>query len=281
MGNCANESIVTQPEFKVISVHDLLNAKNKNGEKKAAQVNSKLFRRNTLLSTYYPFKLAHPTQSHDKPVSSKKKVKDKDNTFILQFKDGSEYEGEIDNKKGIPHGLGVFTHKNGDVYEGHFIDGLAEGEGLYKYSDDVLYKGSMLKDFKHGFGCETYHNKDIYHGHFEMGEKTGQGRYDFHNGAYYDGELYCNMKDGKGLLKTEQGEIYNGFWKDDMRHGQGILKLKNGDSYKGEFSNNMKDGYGELREGNTTYKCHFKNDQKVCTENEFDKQKTNLRTRDT
>ena len=119
------------------------------------------------------------------------------------------------------------------------------------------------------------------HGDFNMGEKTGQGRYDFHNGAYYEGELYCSMKDGKGILKTELGEVYNGHWKDDIRHGQGVLRMANGDSYKGEFSHNMKDGYGVLREGRKTYKGHFKHDKKICNENDFDKQKADMKTRDT
>jgi hypothetical protein len=41
------------------------------------------------------------------------------------FKNGDKYSGEWDKDK--PNGKGKFWHKDGDYYEGFWLDGKAEG----------------------------------------------------------------------------------------------------------------------------------------------------------
>jgi hypothetical protein len=40
--------------------------------------------------------------------------------------DGSRFEGQFENGK--PSGQGIYRAPNGDIYNGGFVDGVAEGE---------------------------------------------------------------------------------------------------------------------------------------------------------
>ena len=59
----------------------------------------------------------------------------------MQYADGSYYEGTWhDHKK---NGLGVYTKANGESYNGQFINGLKEGQGVFKTKG-----GSYLGQYK-------------------------------------------------------------------------------------------------------------------------------------
>ena len=45
-----------------------------------------------------------------------------------QFKDGSEYTGELKGRR--PNGKGRTVYKNGDIYEGEYVKGKREVRGL-------------------------------------------------------------------------------------------------------------------------------------------------------
>jgi hypothetical protein len=45
--------------------------------------------------------------------------------------DGSKFEGEYIN--GLKQGEGVFKFKDGNVYEGHFVENMIEGLGNYTW----------------------------------------------------------------------------------------------------------------------------------------------------
>ena len=55
-------------------------------------------------------------------------------------------------------------YKNGDTYEGPFVNGKREGKGVY-----------------------IYQNGDKYEGEFKRGKKDGEGKYTYRNGNVYEG----------------------------------------------------------------------------------------------
>jgi hypothetical protein len=58
------------------------------------------------------------------------------------------YSGEC--KKGLAHGKGVA--QGIDHYEGQFIKGLPEGNGIYKWADGSWYEGEWKKGMREGQG---------------------------------------------------------------------------------------------------------------------------------
>jgi len=81
------------------------------------------------------------------------------------------------------------THANGDIYQGEWKDGKANGEGVFVDSEGSMYKGGWLDDEYHGQGTECWNKNSIqYTGEFKHGKKTGKGKFEF-NGNYYEGEF--------------------------------------------------------------------------------------------
>ena len=54
-------------------------------------------------------------------------------TISYSFPDGRVYVGAIKNNR--PNGIGTMTFPNGDVFEGSWIDGCMDGEGVYRFYD--------------------------------------------------------------------------------------------------------------------------------------------------
>jgi hypothetical protein len=44
------------------------------------------------------------------------------------------------------------TYANGDSYQGNFIDGRKEGNGVYTWANGDIYEGTFIKNVKHGKG---------------------------------------------------------------------------------------------------------------------------------
>ena len=53
--------------------------------------------------------------------------------------DDKTYSGELRN--GTRHGKGVTKYKCGDIYTGEHINNALNGYGIYKFNNDVTYKG--------------------------------------------------------------------------------------------------------------------------------------------
>ena len=139
--------------------------------------------------------------------------------------DGTSYRGEwADDSR---HGLGVFTFKNGDFYEGYWVEGQRSGKGnmwVWVPAENrhrLLYTGDWLVDERHGFG--VYYNK--------IGER-------------YDGDWQEGVRHGLGKQVYEDGSVYEGEWVNDLRHGQGSLTLPDDNVYDGQWANDLKEGKG-------------------------------------
>jgi len=62
------------------------------------------------------------------------------------------------------------THSNGDIYQGEWKDGKANGFGVFVDTNGSMYKGEWLNDIYHGHGCETWNYNTIkYEGEFIEG----------------------------------------------------------------------------------------------------------------
>jgi len=176
------------------------------------------------------------------------------------------YEGEI-NYKNMKHGNGILTTskyimkgtwrndqftgwgikclRNGDIYEGKFINGELNGKGIFKNGKNI-YEGEFINGERHGFGdftTETYH----YKGEFKNNKMDGKGEIDFYEDSQrYEGTFSENNITGKGIYKWKNGDIYEGYMKNGKRNGKGIYTQHNGKIYEGEYINDIQEGKGKL-----------------------------------
>ena len=221
-----------------------------------------LLSKSIYIGRYYPLIQSQETQSHDKAVESHYQIHGEMNQYLIEYTDGSKYEGEVERITHKPHGYGVFNHSNGDLYSGRFYMGEAHGKGIYRHRNGIVYEGNFIADRKNGFGEENYGNGQIYKGYFKDGVKHGRGRYDWEDTAYYDGDIVKNKKHGLGILFIRDQEIYTGGWHDDFRHGKAKIEYANGDLFEGSFSNNLKEGHGKMRTFEYTFDGWYSNDVK-------------------
>ena len=86
------------------------------------------------------------------------------------------YQGQM--REGKKWGKGTEVWKNGQTYQGGFVDGLMSGFGVLTYeasSDLDSYVGQFQNDEQWGQGTLTWKNGDSYRGEFENGFMHGHG----------------------------------------------------------------------------------------------------------
>ena len=144
----------------------------------------------------------------------------------IKFEGGDWFGGVMqrgDMKKG------KFKYKNGDVYEGEFLNFSLHGEGKIDYlrhSKYVLYKGGFKENNFHGFGKLVKKNGAIFEGKFENGSQSGYG-----------------------TLTTKE-RILKGEFKSFYLEGQGeMIDLVTKDYYIGPFREGVPFTLGNLEVG--------------------------------
>jgi len=158
---------------------------------------------------------------------------------VYTHRNGDRYEGALLN--GLPWGKGVYTHRNGDRYEGDLLNGLPSGKGIYTYASGIRYKGDLLNGFPSGKGMYLYPNGGTYEGDILNGFPSGKGIYTYPNGVRYEGDLLNGLPSGTGktfnsLASTYEGEFINGF-----RLGRGKMLHPNGTILSGIFHDTLFD----------------------------------------
>ena len=130
-------------------------------------------------------------------------------------------------------GWGRKKYKNGEMYEGKFINGKLNGKGIYK-DDYSLYIGDFKKSVKHGYG-ELFTDDFHYVGNFNNDKLDGRGRIEIYGKGIYEGNFNKEQINGYGVFKYCNGDYYEGEMKNGEMDGYGILKCANGNSHEGYF----------------------------------------------
>tara|TARA_Y100000385_G_scaffold267140_1_gene302995 strand:+ start:710 stop:2320 length:1611 start_codon:yes stop_codon:yes gene_type:complete len=117
-------------------------------------------------------------------------------------------------------GNGKYIFKNGDIYNGTFIEGEINGYGSYKKMSGVVLTGKFTSGIINGYGSAEYSNGDIYNGMFDKNIKSGEGEMLYTNGSKFTGIWFNDKKNGKGKLLWDNGNYFIGnFINDEIDEG--------------------------------------------------------------
>ena len=171
--------------------------------------------------------------------------------------EASLYVGEF--SRGKMHGQGRREWRNGDVYDGAWVQGICNGYGRWKSKDrgdvlgDVLYAGGWRNDKEHGVGTLIHSmptlGRMLFHGRFNEGLMTGMGSVYFFDSRrlYYIGRMVRGAFDGEGLMQLEDGSLYLGMFDSGEFKGNGRwVDARDCSVYTGRFKNDSKHGAGQL-----------------------------------
>ena len=79
--------------------------------------------------------------------------------------------------------------KDGESYEGGFLNGNYHGKGKYTWFDGETYEGDFINDVRTGKGKFTWPNGKTYIGDFINDEQTGKGIITWSVGSSNSGEF--------------------------------------------------------------------------------------------
>jgi len=224
-------------------------------------------------------------ETEDKPIPKNGIIKDSDGEYNGQYFVKNICPDDKVIKKIIKHGKGTMKYKNGDFYDGNWMDDRENGKGMMKYANGNIYHGKWSSGSQYGRGIMRYANGDIYEGEWFLSHENGKGITRYANGDIYTGQLTflsstdkskgvlrsireaangypvyddgkCRNQDGKimkvkrkpgnGTMFYANGDAYNGEWINNVRDGFGTMSYKNGDIYVGNWRKNVRHGYGKM-----------------------------------
>jgi hypothetical protein len=152
------------------------------------------------------------------------------------FKDGSTYGGSFLNN--LPHGYGRQQYKNGNVYEGYWVQGKKSGQGVFTFASGNVFNGQFEKDVIKGSGRMFYKNGVVYNGQWAFNKPHGQGVYVFADQQQYEGDFVSGYFEGNGKYRHKDGSTFTGKWQKHAKEGQGILVRKDGRSFRQTYHQN-------------------------------------------
>lgn len=193
---------------------------------------------------------------------------------------GGEYVGERNSFNRF-HGHGVYTYRNGAVYDGEWADGRKQGQGKQVQPDGSVYTGQWQDNLQNGQGRMKWANGDVYVGQWSAGHMHGKGVFTSANGDRYQGNFVVDQREGKGVLTHRNGESFDGAWKAGVREGSGTLTkpgvsviaghwsadkavgeatvtFANGDRFIGGLLNDVANGKGICKSKSSSIACEFK-----------------------
>lgn len=153
-----------------------------------------------------------------------------------------KYEGEF--LDGLKQGNGVYIWDNGDRYDGRFVADRPEGTGKYHFANGDSYTGEVKAGVIVGRGTYTTKGGDVFDGSFASGKPHGVGVYRFANGDRYEGEMDQGRLQGRGRYFSKSGERIDAPFVDGKAQGIGTYHFANGDRYEGEIIGGVLSGQG-------------------------------------
>ncbi len=134
--------------------------------------------------------------------------------YVETNNQGYRYQGlwqKIRNIR-VYNGLGILSWPNRNRYEGKFVKGHKQGNGVFTGPNGDHYEGDWQTEIN-GHGKYVYPNGERYEGEFSNGVRQGFGVMTYPNGERYEGEWHNNQKNGYGVQTNRQGGIlYAGVW---------------------------------------------------------------------
>jgi hypothetical protein len=184
---------------------------------------------------------------------------------VFTCPDGRVFEGNQVTNHFDPFNLQSFyrlIYPNGEVYEGLFCDELFHGVGMYTYKDGSVYEGQWHRGNRFGHG----HMRSVagwsYEGNFDKDRKHGEGVMSFADGATYMGEWYYDYMQGQGLFLSHLRDLYKGSFHQGVYEGFGRMYYANGAMHVGMFKSGERNGKGCFTHmSGCEYFGHYLNDE--------------------
>ena len=128
--------------------------------------------------------------------------------FEGEYINGKRWQGKTYNYMGIEEfeikegsgNIREYNYNGIKLYEGDIVKGIKEGYGKEFFQGKVEYEGIFMNGKREVEGVEYYSNGNIeYSGGFKNGERNGDGKlYDLNENLVYEGEFNCGNWNGKG-----------------------------------------------------------------------------------
>jgi len=140
----------------------------------------------------------------DKRINSFE-LKKKMINWVIKIYSNGRYEGDWLNGKA--NGVGVYYFLNDDKYDGNWLDGKMNGIGIYHYANGNKFSGYWLNNKRHGHGIVENLKGEKFVGTWKNNLKHGKGIFyfakDINNNVEY---VIQNWKNGKIIKKTKKSK---------------------------------------------------------------------------
>lgn len=156
-----------------------------------------------------------------------------DNDIVMSAVDieGNKYTGRWNAHL---TGSGKCAYKNGDIYEGAWVDGMPNGMGK-----KTIYKNGIIVEIQEGefYKGELCAKGTYCNGRFIPTTSQMTGADKDAEGFYVGQKLPNMMPNGQGTLFLKNGNRYEGNWENGVLHAPGVIFYANGD--KGFITYNL------------------------------------------
>jgi len=167
-------------------------------------------------------------------------------------------EGNCTNGKGTrgciegncTNGKGIYSYKDGDKYEGQWVNGKRDGEGIYTWETGKYYKGKFKNGDSHGWGIEVHPDGKKYEGEWINDKYLGKLIHSDKLKGLFSGKTVTIGEDGEKEYHAPDGTCYF-------------------DAKKGSFDNfagGVVEGKWTVRNNQICYEYPSVSDKKYCHE---------------
>eukprot|EP00917_Polyrhabdina_sp_WS-2016_P018302 GHVP01039458.1.p1 GENE.GHVP01039458.1~~GHVP01039458.1.p1 ORF type:complete len:1765 (+),score=278.29 GHVP01039458.1:1810-7104(+) len=188
---------------------------------------------------------------NDQPIEAIIQV---ENVGIFPYK---RFEGKL--KDGKPHGQAKMVFVDDSYYSGEFYKGLRHGPGrITDKNGDVLMECNWELDIPHG-ECKkmVLPDNSKYTGNLDYGKRSGLGVSSLGAGDMYEGSWLMDLPHGRGTSRSENDGVYEGMWIAGKRQGLGKFEYKHVPgprelprTYEGTWVDDQPHGAGRYRDEN-------------------------------